>query len=135
MNRALAINHEIVDLQKQKDVFLRKWQERMDSLLAEQRVWLNEEGNDLKPAKTQKPICLEKIVSSIYEACPETRGFNSPRLLAYIKDFARRQGIAIDVCDSRIRHLKAWKERRVDRESGNTRYGYNPDNFSDKYCD
>ena len=128
MNRALTINYEIADLQKQ-------FNERINALLSEQRAWLEQDGNDLKLPKQQESISLETIVSSIYEAYPETRGFNSKRLLAYIKDFAMQQNIAINVKESRIRQLEAWRKRHVDRESGNTRYGYNLDTYSEKYCD
>jgi len=87
--------------------------------------------NDLKPPKTQTPIDYETIVSSIYEAYPETKGYTSKRLLAYIKDFGRQQGIVVAITAGRIRKLQAWKEQASQRKSGNTRFGYNLDDFPD----
>ena len=133
MNRSLAINFEIAVLQ-----------ERINVLLAEQRAILEQEWkqperadkakrNSLKLPKPQNPIDYEKIVSSIYEAFPETRGYNSKRLLAYIRDFGRQQNIVIDISDSRIRKLRVWKEQAPHRKSGNIRYGYNnPDDFPEE---
>ena len=88
--------------------------------------------NGLRPPKQQKPIDYESIVSSIYEAYPETKGYNSKRLLAYIKDFGRQQNIVIEISDSRIRKLQAWKKQAVHRKSGNTRYGYDFANIPDE---
>ena len=90
-------------------------------------------SHDLKPPKSQKSVDYEIIVSSIYEAYPETKGYNSKRLLAYIKDFGRQQNIAIDISDSRLRQLKTWKEQAPHRKSGNLRYGYDLENVPDKY--
>ena len=89
-------------------------------------------GSHLTPPKPQKPIDYESIVSSIYEAYPETKGYNSKRLLAYIKDFARQQNIVINITDGRIRKLQAWKEQASHRKSGSTRYGYDLENVPDK---
>ena len=84
--------------------------------------------NSLKPPKPHKPIDFETIVSSIYEARPETKGYDSERLLAYIKDFGRKQGIVIDITAGRIRKLQAWKDQAPHRKSGSIRYGYDLSN-------
>jgi len=87
--------------------------------------------SNLKLPKSGNPIDYEKIVSAIYTEFPETKVFSSQRLLLYLKDFGRQQGIEIDITDSRIRQLKAWKEQAPHRESGSLRYGYNLDNMPD----
>jgi cell pole-organizing protein PopZ len=92
-----------------------------------------------KPAKNPKKQTLqppkttmewERLIAGIYNARPETRAYNSPRLLACLKDYAREEGVEIDISTSRIRHLKIWKDNSIHRESGSTRFGYNDGNIA-----
>ena len=83
-----------------------------------------------KPQGTK--INYEEIVSAIYEQYPETKTYDSERLLAYLKDYGRKQHITIDITSSRIRKLTAWKKQRVHRQRGNVRYGYDLKNIPDK---
>jgi len=90
-------------------------------------------GQTLKPPKPK--INLETVIAGIYETRPETKTWGSVRLLAYLKDWAREQGVTIDVTDSRIRQLKIWEANRIHRESGKTRFGYNSDDFAEDEAD
>jgi len=70
--------------------------------------------------KRGKTIDLDAVVRGIFERYPETKMFDSTRLLLYLQDFARKQGIGIAVTAARIRQLPVWKENWVHRESGKT---------------
>jgi len=93
---------------------------------------------DRESAKTLNPprskIDYEKIIAGIYDSRPETKAYNSAQLLAYLKNWARDQGVEIDITASRIRQLESWKANRMHRESGSTRFGYDPDDFEAE-CD
>ena len=90
-------------------------------------------GQTLKPPKPK--INLEAVIAGIFETRPETKTWDSVRLLAYLKDWARKQGVTIDVTDSRIRQLKIWEANRIHRESGKTRFGYNSDDLAEAEAD
>ena len=83
--------------------------------------------NSLRPK-----IDYEQIIAGIYEKHPETRPYNSKRLLRYLKIWAMEQGVTITITDSRIRHLKVWKEHRAYRKSGKTQYGYNSGDLAEE---
>ena len=70
---------------------------------------------------TQK-IDIDKVVRGIFDRYPETKTFSSSRLLRYLKDFAREQGIEITITEGRIRQLPVWKENSIHRKSGTTQY-------------
>ena len=70
---------------------------------------------------TQK-IDLDKVVRGIFDQYPETKTYNSARLLRYLKDFAREQGIEIKITEGRIRQLSVWRENSIHRMSGKTQY-------------
>jgi hypothetical protein len=135
MNREIAISHSdlaaLLEIQAER--------RRLD--VRESEIWARyqnmqstqKSGYVLKPPKSQKPIDFETIVSSIYETYPETKGYSSKRLLAYIKDFGRQQGIVINITAGRIRKLQAWKDQALHRKSGSIRYGYNLENIPDNY--
>ena len=82
----------------------------------------------LKPPKPK--INLETVIAGIYETRPETKTWDSARLLAYLKDWAREHGVTINVTHSRIRQLKIWESNRIHRESGKIRYGYNSEDIA-----
>ena len=65
-------------------------------------------------------IDLNAVIGALFEQRPETRAFSSRRLLLYLKDIARKQGVEITVGDSRIRQLKVWRENAAHRRSGKT---------------
>jgi hypothetical protein len=82
----------------------------------------------------QPKMDLEKIVAGIYETRPETKSYDSARFLAYLSDWAREQGVELNITDSsRIRKLQVWKDNKRFRESGSTRYGYNSENIKAVY--
>jgi hypothetical protein len=87
-----------------------------------------------KPNKTLEPpkttMDWEVLVAGIFQEYPETKTFTSARLLLYIKDWARQQGVVIKLSDSRIRKLEVWKKNARHRQSGSTRYGHNSDDIA-----
>ena len=69
-----------------------------------------------------KEIDLNAVIRALFERYPEARTFDSRRLLLYLQNVAKKQGVEITVGDSRIRQLPVWTENASHRRSGKTQY-------------
>ena len=75
---------------------------------------------------------FDAVIRAMFEQCPETKAFNSERLLLYLRGFAKKQDIEITITSGRLRQLAVWKENKVHRESGKTQYRENMDDIADE---
>ena len=104
------------------------FKQHMSSVSKNSETTEKPQNKTLEPPKTK--LEYEKILAGIYQKYPDTKTLSSEQLLEYLKNWASKKGVQINISASRIRKLEVWKENAPHRQSGKTRYGYNPDHFA-----